>query len=82
MGKLKILLSGYDDYPPVAIVLMGNFLSKPYGNRHSRVLERKFKELAEIISQCSNIIENTTLIFVPGPTDSSFANILPRLVKW
>lgn len=75
---MKLLLSGYDEYSPSAIVLMGNFLSKPYGNQHSHILRDKFKELALIISHYTNLVRETMFIIVPGPTDSPFANILPR----
>lgn len=57
---------------------MGNFLSKPYGSQHSRMLRNKFKELAELLTQFENLINDTLIIIVPGPTDSPFANILPR----
>lgn len=76
--KLKLLFSGYNEYSPVAIVLMGNFLSKSYGSHHSHLLRDKFKELAEIISSYNHLLIDTQFIIVPGPTDSPFANILPR----
>lgn len=76
--KLKLLFAGYNEYSPIAIILMGNFLSKPYGNKHSHILREKFKELAEIIIQYSSLLRETLFIIVPGPTDSPFPNILPR----
>lgn len=57
---------------------MGNFLSKSYGSHHSHLLRDKFKELAEIISSYNHLLIDTQFIIVPGPTDSPFANILPR----
>lgn len=80
MEKLKLLFSGYNEYSPIAIVLMGNFLSKPYGSQHAHLLREKFKELAEIIAGCDRLLIDTQFIIVPGPTDSTFANILPRCV--
>lgn len=75
---MRMLLTGYNEYSPLAIVLMGDFLSKPYGNQHSSIFRDKLKELALIISQNQNLVAETTFIIVPGPTDSPFANILPR----
>ncbi|XP_065215722.1 DNA polymerase epsilon subunit 2 [Planococcus citri] len=78
LDKIRMLLAGYDEYSPLAIVLMGDFLSKPYGNQHSSMFRDKFKELAVIISHYKNLLAETTFIIVPGPTDSPYANILPR----
>lgn len=78
MGKLKTLFSGYNDFPPIAIVLMGEFLSNPYGHEHSIQLRTALTNLADIIHQFKKLLENTKFIFVPGRGDPAAANILPR----
>lgn len=78
LDKLRVFFSGYNEYSPTAIVLMGNFLSKPYGSQHSRMLRNKFQELAELLTQFENLVRDTLIIIVPGSNDSPFANILPR----
>ncbi|XP_054263375.1 DNA polymerase epsilon subunit 2 isoform X2 [Macrosteles quadrilineatus] len=76
--KLKVLFGGYDDFPPTAMVLMGNFLSSKEGSQLSSMLKAKMKQLADLLAQYRNLITNTKIIIVPGPADCLAANILPR----
>ncbi|KAG6443426.1 hypothetical protein O3G_MSEX002868 [Manduca sexta] len=78
LNKLKTLFAGYNDYPPVAIVLMGDFLSRPYGQEHCLQLKRALNTLADIINQFSRLKETCKFIFVPGRSDPCSGNILPR----
>jgi len=78
MEKLRALFAGYADYPPVAFVFMGNFLSSQKGSSHAANLRTGFKALGELIAQFSELTEKSKFIFVPGPSDPASPNILPR----
>lgn len=78
MTKLKSLFSGYNDFPPLAIVFMGEFLSSPYGYEHGIQLKNALKGLADTLLQYPQLIENCKFVFVPGSTDPSSPNVLPR----
>lgn len=80
MEKLRILFAGYCEDPPICFVLMGNFLSGTATTTTSSFLRQLFKSLAEMIREFPNLVENTRFVFVPGPSDSGFCNILPRFV--
>ncbi|GAB0091912.1 DNA polymerase epsilon subunit [Sergentomyia squamirostris] len=75
MQKIKVLFEGYDDSPPVAIVLMGPFTKIP---EHSRVLREKLLDLANIVAQCPSILAKTDIILVPSSDDPTPSTILPR----
>ncbi|KAG8310443.1 DNA polymerase epsilon subunit 2 [Homalodisca vitripennis] len=76
--KLKVLFAGYDDFPPTAMVLMGNFLSSKQGSQLASVLKAKMKLLADLLALYPNLLANTKFVIVPGPGDCLTANILPR----
>lgn len=78
MAKLKTLFSGYNEFPPLAIVFMGEFLSYPYGFEHSIQLKAALTNLGEMISPFTKLRESCKFIFVPGRGDPAAANILPR----
>ncbi|CAG9792522.1 unnamed protein product [Diatraea saccharalis] len=78
MAKLKTLFSGYKDFPPVAFVFLGEFLSCPYGYEHSTQLKAAFADLADLINQFTKLKESCKFIFIPGRGDPVAANILPR----
>lgn len=78
MSNLKTLFSGFNDFPPIAIVFMGEFLSCPYGFEHSVQLKAALKNLADLIYRYTNLKEICKFIFVPGRGDPTAANILPR----
>lgn len=79
LEKLRVLFSGYCEVPPIAFVLMGNFLSADsQGTTSHRELRKLFKALAEMIREFPNLLENSRFIFVPGPSDLGFSNIIPR----
>ncbi|GFG31082.1 hypothetical protein Cfor_00693, partial [Coptotermes formosanus] len=79
MEKLRVLFAGYADYPPVAFVFMGNFLSSQKGSSHAAILKTRFKALGDLIAQFSELTEKSKFIFVPGPSDPASPNILPRM---
>ncbi|XP_055613280.1 DNA polymerase epsilon subunit 2 [Uranotaenia lowii] len=75
LDKLRSLFSGYDEFPPVAIVLMGPF-SKMNDNIYS--LRGRFQALGEILASCERLKMETDLVLVPSCDDPTAANILPR----
>lgn len=78
MNNLRTLFSGYNDFPPVAIVFMGEFLSCPYGQEHCTQLRMALSNLGEIIAQFKKLKDECKFIFVPGRSDPCAANVLPR----
>ena len=78
LEKLEKVFAGYAEQPPTCFVLMGNFLSTPYGNDETNILKNHLKTLADIISEHEELLEKSTFVFVPGPTDPGFTNIFPR----
>lgn len=65
--------------PPV-IVLMGRFLTAvpPEGTRSVRAYQDGFDKLARMIAGHRDLVGGTRFIFVPGPEDNLYPNILPR----
>ncbi|XP_046401886.1 DNA polymerase epsilon subunit 2 isoform X1 [Ischnura elegans] len=78
LQKLKVLFRGYSHFPPIAFVLMGNFLSTQHRSTYAHTLKSCLKDLADIIVEYPPILQNSRFIFVPGPIDPASANILPR----
>ena len=90
---LRKVLSLYDseqpEHTPLIVVLFGDFAHTAVmaGNKKTGSLDYKesFDALASVMSDFSSILQNATLIFVPGDNDpwaSSFsagaANVVPR----
>lgn len=75
MDNLKKLFLGYDESPPIAIVLMGPFL-KSHENRFD--LKNKFSALGDAIDATFTLKNETDIILVPDMSDPSSPNILPR----
>ncbi|KAK3591288.1 hypothetical protein CHS0354_004337 [Potamilus streckersoni] len=78
MEKLKVLFTGYSEFPPTCFVFCGNFLSSPSGNNHAKLLKDCFQGLADLICEFPNLVQNSRFIFVPGPQDPGPSTILPR----
>nr|CAD7454346.1 unnamed protein product [Timema tahoe] len=78
MEKLRQLFQGYSEFPPVAFVLMGNFLSSQHGSFHSSLLKTHLRALADLILQFPEIVDKSKFVLIPGPTDPASPNILPR----
>ncbi|CAH0598362.1 unnamed protein product [Chrysodeixis includens] len=78
MDNLKKLFAGFDDYPPIAIVFIGEFLSCPYTFKFHMHLKNGLNSLADMICQFKKLREKCKFIFVPGKTDPAAANVLPR----
>jgi DNA polymerase epsilon subunit 2 len=77
LEKLKKLFLGFDDSPPIAIVMMGPFQK----NREDGVaaLRSKFNQLGEIIESTFTLKNETDVVLVPDIEDPTASNILPRL---
>ncbi|CAB3237840.1 unnamed protein product [Arctia plantaginis] len=78
MDNLKKLFAGFEDYPPIAIVFMGEFLSYTYTYLHKQEFKSALNDLADLICQFKNLREKCQFIFVPGKTDPAAADVLPR----
>lgn len=76
LEKLKMLLIGYNESPPVAIVLMGPFLR---GESNPHLLKTKLQTLGEIINtNCLILKKETDIILVPALEDPATPAIMPR----
>ncbi|XP_041972014.1 DNA polymerase epsilon subunit 2 [Aricia agestis] len=78
ISKLKTLFSGFNEFPPIAIVFLGEFLSCPYGYEHSTQLKAALINLGDMIYPFTKLRESCKFIFVPGLGDPAAPNILPR----
>ncbi|KAG7204356.1 hypothetical protein KM043_002169 [Ampulex compressa] len=78
LQKFKTMLEGYSEFPPIAFVLCGHFLSFPSNVTSAQKLKEGFKNLAELINQYPDIRETSKFIFVPAPYDLGAPKILPR----
>ncbi|XP_017796798.1 PREDICTED: DNA polymerase epsilon subunit 2 [Habropoda laboriosa] len=78
LHKFKTMLEGYSEYPPIAFVLCGRFLSFPTNISSTQKLKEGLKDLTDIIMQYSNIKETSKFIFVPASDDVGAPKILPR----
>ncbi|XP_076234942.1 DNA polymerase epsilon subunit 2 [Calliopsis andreniformis] len=78
LRKFKTMLEGYSEYPPIAFVLCGHFLSFPANITSVQKLKEGLKDLADIIMQYPEIKESSKFIFVPAPDDVGSPKILPR----
>lgn len=77
LSKMQTLFVGYNDMPPVAIVLMGPFIRNL---TNPLQLKPKLQLLGEMISNnCPTIKKQTDLILVPAPDDPVAPVILPRV---
>lgn len=79
LRKFKIMLEGYSEYPPIAFVLCGHFLSFPAKPSSGQKLIEGLKNLADIITQYPDINQTSKFIFVPATDDIGSPKILPKL---
>lgn len=77
LQKFQTVLEGYADYPPIAFVLCGNFLSSTNVSS-ARVLIAGFKTLVDIIARYTSLKESSKFVFVPGPYDLGSPKIFPK----
>lgn len=74
--KLQTLFIGYNESPPVAIILMGPFLRNA---RNPYQLKSKFQAFGEFIANnCPLIKKETDIVLVPALEDPAAPVILPR----
>ena len=78
LEKLKAMFTGYNDTPPTAFILMGNFCSTPFGATKNQKLRASFKALGDILVKYPDLLEKSQFCFVPGPQDPGPGNVLPR----
>lgn len=72
------MFEGFLNFPPIAFVLMGDFLSGQLGALHCSELRSRFKTLGELLALFPSLLEKSHFIFVPGPCDPPGPKILPR----
>ena len=69
----------FRDKQPLVFILIGSFLSQPFGVQNSHNLyDDAFKELGETISEFDNISKYAKFILVPGPTDPILSTSRPQ----
>ncbi|EGG18266.1 putative DNA polymerase epsilon subunit B [Cavenderia fasciculata] len=80
VSHLESVFEKYVHFPPIAVVLMGNFTEHPLIGGTQYKLKTHFDNLASIIIKYPELLIKTKFIFVPGPTDptGSLLNILPK----
>ncbi|KAK7028807.1 DNA polymerase epsilon subunit 2 [Halocaridina rubra] len=78
MEKLRVLFSGYANFPPVAFIFCGNFLSTCYTSQQASNLRHAFSALGDLIMEFPTLVDQSRFIFVPGPGDPGPSTIYPR----
>lgn len=83
LAGLRHIWKGFleDGVLPSVIILMGSFLSHPFGQKPNDVstLCDKFGELGYMIkNEFGQLIEETTFVIIPGVNDPGPGNVLPR----
>ncbi|KAH0568424.1 hypothetical protein KQX54_020832 [Cotesia glomerata] len=78
VDKLRVIMEGYSEDPPVAFVLCGHFLSSPPSYSSAQKLKEGFRNLSRMIKQYPDIHKYSKFVFVPGPLDLGAPKILPR----
>lgn len=75
--KLQTLFVGYNDMPPVAIVMMGPFVRNFTSPAQ---VKARLKHLGEMIANnCPTLKKETDLVLIPAPDDPIAPVILPRV---
>lgn len=77
MDGLKKLFQGFDEAPPIAIVMMGPF-AKDRSKEGLSQLRNKFAKLGELIDSTFSLKNETDIVLVPESDDPVTHNILPR----
>lgn len=75
LSQLNKLFMGYNECPPIAIILMGPFITDA---SETFQLKTKFNAMAEMLNNCQHLKEKTHLVLVPSLDDPASAKILPR----
>lgn len=66
--RLKQIIAVAASAPPFALVLMGNFASPTHVTSISNYID-SFEKLADMLVAAPEILKQSRIIFVPGPTD-------------
>lgn len=86
LRKFHTLLNAYNDYPPVALVMMGDYLScRVPSQMYAQELKSHLTQLGHYLHETTPMLcKHTTFVLLPGPGDrycgSAGASILPRYV--
>ncbi|KAG1458495.1 hypothetical protein G6F56_006390 [Rhizopus delemar] len=76
LDALKVIFNEYQEEIPLAVILMGNFSSKPV--KDLARYKDGFNALADIIGAHNNMALHTNFVLVPGPEDPWGEHVLPR----
>ncbi|KAK8728709.1 hypothetical protein OTU49_009106 [Cherax quadricarinatus] len=76
--KLRTLFTGYAQFPPVAFIFCGNFLSVCHGAEQAPELRQALTSLGTLIAGFPELMAHSKFIFVPGPSDPGPGSIFPR----
>jgi len=76
VAKLYKLLEGFSSAPPMAFVVCGDFLERPHSFDSFEVLKKAFEKLARKVVELE--MRESYFVFVPGSTDPSLGDCLPR----
>ena len=77
--RLDLMFQGFNDNPPLAFILMGNFISIPYNMDGSEQVNytESFNHFADLLSNYKNLVD-CHFVFIPGPNDPWGNNLLPQ----
>ncbi|KAI8816342.1 DNA polymerase alpha/epsilon subunit B-domain-containing protein [Fimicolochytrium jonesii] len=81
--KLRQLFEGFSSAAairPLAIILIGSFISSPYvfDSASSAAYKDCWNTLADLLSDFRELAQECHFILIPGPNDPWSANIMPR----
>ncbi|KAG5542651.1 hypothetical protein RHGRI_015705 [Rhododendron griersonianum] len=82
MTRLEEVLHEYEkqDVVPSLFIFMGNFSSLPcnLSSNSFSSLRSQFGELGQIIGACTNLMQQSRFLLIPGPDDPGPSTALPR----
>ncbi|OWA49852.1 DNA polymerase epsilon subunit 2 [Hypsibius exemplaris] len=78
LEKLEAVFRGLADSPPFCFILCGDFISETENMNHAELLKTGLKSLQIILQRYPGIMQQSQLVFVPGPMDIGITGILPR----
>lgn len=76
--KLEVLLEGMRQSPPIAFIFMGNFMSESYGFETLEIMKKGFRQLGELISKYTMLVNSSQFVFVPGLSDPCIPHLVPK----
>lgn len=80
LEKLNALFAGYNDSPPFAFVMFGNFIKREQRLASMAVQSDQyyFDLLCDLILSYPNLAQSSHFILIPGPTDGFNMPVIPH----